>query len=139
MRTRVAVISTLLMMSSGLAQAQGGKEFIADILTEAKGGWTVLRDYTPELTPTERASKGHFEFLRRGGEVVGRTTHMLTNCEFKVVVRETGFDFQAPFRGCDAGPATNTPLTALDYDAADPIYPFKRLTTPQKWWLTRSQ
>lgn len=138
MRTVFTVFAMhlLLMFPTGATEKPAlGQEAMANIMTGGKG-WEVLIELTTETKPSDRATKLGFEFVRRGSEVVGRTTNLLAgaNCEFRVVLRDDGFDFQAP-RGC-SGANENEPLTSVEYDAKDEKYPFKRLTAPMKWWLT---
>jgi hypothetical protein len=117
--------------------AAPGAEAITEILTSSLG-WTVFIDTTPELKPTDRATKAGYQFLRRGTEVVGRTTALAEgfNCEFKVRVRGDGIDLHPRSRACNDRYGDDAPYTLLDFDPADAVYPFKRLNVPQKWWLS---
>ncbi len=101
-------------------------------------GWAMFVDTTPELKPTDRASRFSFQFFERGGEVVGRTTGMAEgfNCEFKVRVRHDGVDLHPRSRGCNDRYGDDAPWTMLQYDSADAVFPFKRLNVPQKFWLS---
>jgi hypothetical protein len=76
--------------------------------------------------------------MRRGTEVVGRTTALAEgfNCEFKVRVRDDGVDLHPRSRACNDRYADDAPYTKFEFDPADAIYPFKRLNVPQKWWLS---
>ena len=118
------------------AAAGPGKEAIAERLTGTPG-WVVYIDTTPELQPTDRATRAGYQFFRRGAEVVGRTTALAEgfNCEFKVHVRDSGVDLHPKSRACNERYGDDAPYTQLEFDPADSAYPFKRLNVPQKWWL----
>jgi hypothetical protein len=114
-----------------------GVQAITEMLTSTPG-WAVFIETTPELKPTDRATKAGYQFLRRGTEVVGRTTALAEgfNCEFKVRVRDDGVDLHPRSRACNDRYADDAPYTSLAFDPADSTYPFKRLNVPQKWWLS---
>lgn len=127
----------LSVLAAGSWAAQPGAEAITQILT-ASPGWAVFIETTPELKPTDRATKAGYQFSRRGTEVVGRTTAMAEgfNCEFKVRVKDDGIELHPRSRACNDRYGDDAPYTRLDFDAADATYPFKRLNVPQKWWLS---
>ena len=126
-----ALFLLLVSTSSAFDSSPTGAEAIRELLTRVKE-WTVLRELTPASTPTDGAGVEGFEFFLRGGELVGRTTHMADgyNCEFVVIVRDNGFDFSR------CGGYSIAELRSVDYDAGDTKYPFKRLDAPVKVWLT---
>lgn len=135
MRT-LRMVSAACLFATTLANASDsaspGREAIAEIMTRAKA-WHVFIEHGGGEQPSNRAGVQRWEFFRRGTDVVGRTTHMAAgfNGEFEVIVRDNGFDFQR----CCLYPS-GTPKTSVDYDPTDAKYPFKRTTTPQKWWFS---
>jgi len=128
----LAVCLSVAALASAADNTGPGRETIAEILTRAKA-WHVFIEHGGGEQPSSRAGVQRWEFFRRGDEVVGRTVHMAPgyNGEFEVTVRDNGFDFA---RCCRYPPGT--PMSSVDYDPKDAKYPFKRTTTPQKWWLS---
>lgn len=133
MRTILSAFASCLIFvfaASATEKGAPGQQAIKDILAGAKR-WTFIFEFTPENLPTDRASSTEFEFFWRGSEFVGRTTKFVggSNCEFKLAIRDDGFDFQR------CGGFSEASVASLDYYADDKAYPFKRLNAPQKLWL----
>src|SRR5687768_10403055 len=98
MRAILSVFASCLLfvfVASATDQGAPGEQAIKEILAGVKG-WTFIFEFTPENLPTDRASSTEFEFFWRGSEFVGRTTKFVgeLNCEFKLSIRDDGFDFQ---------------------------------------------
>ena len=112
-------------------------EAITDLLVRPQG-WVVFIETTPQLQPTERATRAGYQFFRRHGEIVGRTTALAEgfNCEFKVRVRDDGVDLHPKSRACNDRYGEDAPYTMFAFDPGDSTYPFKRLDVPQKWWMS---
>ena len=134
--TSALMCALLIGPSPPLAAAQG-VDAITKILTNTPG-WIVFIDTTPEARPTDRATRAGYEFFRRGEDVVGRTTALAEgfNCEFAVRIRENGVDLHPRSRACNDRYGDDAPYTMLEFDPTDNTYPFKRLSVPQKWWLS---
>lgn len=127
----------LLAVLSGLGHASTAPaETLTDVLVRPQG-WIVFIETTPETKPTDRAAKVGYQFFRRDGVVVGRTTALAEgfNCEFKVRIRASGVDLHPKSRACSDRYGDDAPYTMLEFDPADSAFPFKRLDVPQKWWL----
>lgn len=136
-RSVLPALCALLAAPVGALAKGPSAEAVAEVLVAAPG-WTVFIETTPEMRPTERATKAGYQFFRRGDQVVGRTTALADgfNCEFKVRVREGGVDLHPKSRACNDRYGDDAPYTSFDYDPADATFPFKRLSVPQKWWLS---
>jgi len=136
-RMLLRTLCVLLASPIGAHAAPTGADAIADVLVSTPG-WTVFVETTPQLRPGERATRAGYEFFRRGDQVVGRTTAMAEgfNCEFKVRVRDGGVELHPKSRACNDRYGDDAPYTHLEYDPGDATFPFKRLSVPQKWWLS---
>jgi hypothetical protein len=133
MRAILSVFASCFLLVSithAAEKSAPGQQAIKEILAGAKR-WTLLFEFTPGNFPSDRASATELEFFWRGPELVGRTTKMgAFNCEFKLRIRDDGFDFQR------CGGFSETSMAVADYYPEDKTYPFKRLNSPQKIWLT---
>ena len=135
---RLATFTLCALLSAAEARAAGpGAEALTEILTST-AGWAAFIETTPELKPTDRATKAGYQFFRRGTDLIGRTTALAEgfNCEFKVRVRDSGIDLHPRSRACNDRYGDDAPYTMLEFDPTDAVYPFKRLNVPQKWWLS---
>jgi hypothetical protein len=133
MRAILSVFASCLLLVSithAAEKSAPGQQTIKEILAGAKR-WTLLFEFTPDNLPGDRVSTTELEFFWRGPELVGRTTKMgAFNCELKLKIRDDGFEFQR------CGGFTETSMAVTDYYPDDRTYPFKRLNSPQKIWLT---
>jgi hypothetical protein len=137
MRASLALTVLAALLALGARAGAGTAEALTDLLVRPQG-WSAFIETTPELRPTDRATKAGYQFFRRDGEVIGRTTGLAEgfNCEFKVRVRPQGVELHPKSRACNDRYGDDAPYTKLDFDPADRTFPFKRLDAPQKWWLS---
>jgi hypothetical protein len=91
MRASLALTVLAALLALGARAGAGTAEALTDLLVRPQG-WSAFIETTPELRPTDRATKAGYQFFRRDGEVIGRTTGLAEgfNCEFKVRVRPQG-------------------------------------------------
>jgi hypothetical protein len=121
----LSVGSSPVIAQPGAAKAAVGAERISALLTE-QGQWTL---YWSTLgggpRPPASAGTGTIAFTRRGNKLLARISIpvMARECEFEVVVTETGFKYP----GCPSPQdrLVRAPDRDIAYDPDDREYPFK--------------
>ncbi len=126
--------AAILLLSSALASATGrapGKEAIQKVLLEQRE-WILIYQIGPAMEPSATATKFPMAFYLREGRLIGEWAGRPAGyeCPYEVQLRDDGFGFKL------CGPY-DQPFSFLEYDPGDTRYPFKRLSTPSKWWLEK--
>jgi hypothetical protein len=113
---RVACLAFISAATAAETTAPGHKA-IEEILLGPKR-WIVFYEWTAEMTPGNQAIPNELEFFRRASEMAGRTVNFVgaMNCEFKIVLRDDGFDYPHCY--------STDVLVAVNYDPNDKKYPF---------------
>ena len=133
LRTAVAVSLVLYGTLAPANEHNPGKDVIQRVLLEQRH-WTLIFEIGPALEPSPAATKvGHSFYLRDGrliGEWSGRPAGY--ECAYEVKLRDDGFALLQCGR-------YDKVYTELQYDPRDARYPFKRISTPSKWWLEKNK
>ena len=139
-RLTLAFILSLYGALSSANDRAPGKEAIQRILLE-QPEWTLINETGSESRPSAAALRIAHAFYLRDGQLMGRWAGRPApyDCPYEVKLRDDGFAFfycRSPDQP-RSGPASALYYIELEYDPLDTRYPFKRVSSPSKWWLEK--